>query len=172
MSGDELKRFITNWDREAQKTVTLLETLPTHQYDFRPWKDGRSLGELAWHLCEVEAYPTFCIETGKFDFGTKPPGIERPREVKALAPGYARVHGEALLRVRRLQPEALDRKLAYFDGKPMEVRDILHSEMLLHLIHHRGQLVTLTRLAGGKPPGLFGPNHEEWLAMMEKTARK
>jgi uncharacterized damage-inducible protein DinB len=52
------------------------------------------------------------------------------------------------------------------------VRDILWSELLHHLIHHRGQLVTYTRLAGGKPPGLFGPNREEWLAMMEKPARK
>jgi uncharacterized damage-inducible protein DinB len=172
MPGNDLKRFIQEWDREAQKTVTLLESLPTHQYEFRPWKDGRSLGELAWHLSEVEAYPTWCIETGRFDLDAKPPGIERPREVKALAPGYARVHGDALIRVRRLSPEALDRKLDYFDGNPMEVRDILRSELLYHLIHHRGQLVTMTRLAGGKPPGLFGPNREEWLAMMDKTARK
>jgi uncharacterized damage-inducible protein DinB len=172
MSGDDLQRFIRSWDREAGKTVRLLETLPTHQYDFRPWKDGRSLGELAWHLCEVEAYPTYCIETGKFDFGAKPPGLERPRDVKALAPGYSRVHGEALARVRRLTPAALDRKLAYFDGTPMEVGDILWSELLYHLIHHRGQLVTFTRLAGGRPPGLFGPTLEEMRAMMEKTAQK
>jgi len=172
MPADELKGFIEDWDREARKTVTLLEALPAHQYEFRPWKDGRSLGELAWHLCEVEAYPTFCIEAGKFGFEPKPPGLERPREVKALAPGYARVHGEALGRVTRLQPGALDRKLAYFDGKPMEVRDILRSELLYHLIHHRGQLVTLTRLAGGTPPGLFGPNREAWLAMMDKPAGK
>ena len=172
MSGDELQRFIASWEREAHKTISLLEALPANQYDFRPWKDGRSLGELAWHLSEVEAYNTFCIETGKFDLDAKPPGIERPREVKALAPGYARIHGDALVRVRRLQPGALDRKLTHFDGKPTEVRDILWTGLLQHLVHHRGQLVTLTRLAGGKPPGMFGPTHEEWLAMMEKAARK
>jgi uncharacterized damage-inducible protein DinB len=172
MPGNELKRFITSWDREAQKTVTLLEALPAQQYDLRPWKDGRSLGELAWHLSEVEAYPTFCIESGSFDFNVKPPGLERPREVKGLAPGYARVHGEALVRVRRLPLEALDRRLEYFDGQPMELREILGSGMLHHLIHHRGQLVTFTRLAGGNPPGLFGPNREEMQAMMEKMARR
>ena len=171
MPGDELRRLIVNWDREAQKTIQLLESLPTNQYDFRPWKDGRSLGERAWHVCEVEAYSTYCIETGKFDPGVKPPGLERPREVKALAAGYARVHGDALIRVRRLQPEALNRKLTYFDGNPMEVRDILRSELLYHLIHHRGQLTLMARLAGAKPPGMFGPNREQWLAMMEKLEK-
>ena len=30
--------------------------------DIRPDPDGRSLGELAWHLAEMEAYGTFAIE--------------------------------------------------------------------------------------------------------------
>ena len=172
MVGDELQRFIESWDREAGKTVTLLEALPAHQYDFRPWKDGRSLGELAWHLCEVEAYATHGLEDGKFGLGVKPPGLERPRDVKALAPGYSRLHAEALTRVRRLAPGALDRKLVFFDGNPTEIRDILWTGLLHHLIHHRGQLVTFTRLAGGRPPGMFGPNREEWQAMMEKMTPK
>ena len=154
-----------------RRTIRLLESLPPHQYDFRPWKDGRSLGELAWHLSEVEAYGTYCIETGKFDPNAKPPGIERPREVKALAPGYARIHGDALVRVRWLQPEAMNRKLTYFDGTLMEVRDILRSGVLYHLIHHRGQLTLLARLAGGTPPGMFGPTHEQMLAMEKAAGR-
>jgi len=172
MSRDELKHFIEVWEQEAQKTIRLLEALPNDQYDFRPWKDGRSLGELAWHLCEVEAYPTYCIQTGKFGFDAKPPGLERPREVSALAPGYARVHGDALIRVRRLKLEDLESTLNYFDGSPMKVSRILWSELLLHLMHHRGQLVTYTRVAGGRPPGLFGPTREEMAAMMEKMAEQ
>jgi uncharacterized damage-inducible protein DinB len=33
--------------------------------------------------------------------------------------------------------------------------------VLLHGIHHRGQLVLMCRLAGGKPTGVFGPTREE-----------
>ncbi len=171
MPRDELRHFTDVWDHEAQKTIRLLEALPADQYDFRPWKEGRSLGELAWHLSEVEAYSTYCIQSGNFGFAVKPPGLERPREVRALAPGYARVHGDALIRVRRLKAEDLENKLNYFDGTPMRVSEILWSGLLLHLMHHRGQLVTLARLAGGKPPGLFGPTHEETLALREKMAK-
>jgi uncharacterized damage-inducible protein DinB len=41
-------------------------------------------------------------------------------------------------------------------------------EPLHHLIHHRGQLVMLCRMAGGSPPGLIGPNREEMVAMRER----
>jgi uncharacterized damage-inducible protein DinB len=168
MAREELKHFIDTWETEAQKTVRLLDTLPANQYDLRPWKDGRSLGELAWHLCEVEAYLTHGIENGRMDLNLKPPGIERPREVRALSPGYARLHGDALRRVRNLKPEDLDRRIPSFDGNPAAISDLLWTGMLLHLIHHRGQLVTYTRIAGGTPPGLLGPNREQTMAMMEK----
>ena len=79
---DELTRFLNVWEQETQKTVSLLKCLPPDQYDFRPDAGGRSLGELAWHLAEGDAYITHGIERGQFDFGAKPSGIERPRKVE------------------------------------------------------------------------------------------
>jgi hypothetical protein len=35
--------------------VKLLEALPAAKYDFRHDAEGRSLGELAWHLAEGDA---------------------------------------------------------------------------------------------------------------------
>ena len=52
----ELERFTNAWSLEARKTLSLLESLPPTQYDYRPDMTGRSLGELAWHQAEVEAY--------------------------------------------------------------------------------------------------------------------
>jgi uncharacterized damage-inducible protein DinB len=43
----------------------------------------------------------------------------------------------------------------------MAVIDILWNGLLLHLVHHRGQLAMLCRLAGGVSPGMYGPNREE-----------
>ena len=53
---NELDRFRKVWDMEAQLTIKLLEALPTTQYDFRPAPEYRSLGEMAWHLSEIEGY--------------------------------------------------------------------------------------------------------------------
>jgi uncharacterized damage-inducible protein DinB len=33
--------------------------------------------------------------------------------------------------------------------------------VLLHNVHHRGQLMTLCRMAGGTPPAVYGPTREQ-----------
>lgn len=164
MSSHELEQFLRAWEREAQGTIRLLKALPVDHYDARPDPDGRSLGELAWHLAEVEAYMTHGVEIGKFELGRKPPNIERPRTVEALAPGYERIHREAVARIEKLAPEDLDRRIVFFGGHEMQIRTILWNAILHHLIHHRGELVLMCRIAGGVPPGLYGPTREETAA--------
>ena len=164
MPMNELEMFLSTWDREAENTLKLLRALPATQYHFRPDGGGRSLGELAWHLAEGDAYMSYGIETGQFTMESRPPNIERPRTVEGLAPGYERVHREAVARIRKLTPEDLDRTIPFFSG-PMSIRDILWNAVISHGVHHRGQLSLMCRLAGGQAPGLYGPNREETAAM-------
>jgi uncharacterized damage-inducible protein DinB len=164
MPANELEMFLATWDREAESTVKLLQALPPTQYDFRPDSGGRSLGELAWHLAEGDAYMSHGIDQRNFSMETRPPNIERPRAVEALAPGYERVHQEAVARIRKLSPEDLDRTIPFFAG-PMTIRDIMWNGIIAHGIHHRGQLSLMCRLAGGQAPGMYGPNREEMAAM-------
>ena len=161
---NELEMFLEAWERETANTLKVLQALPRSQYDFRPDPGGRSLGELAWHLAEGDGYISFGVDRGEFDMTVTPPGIERPRAVEALAPGFERVHGEAVARIRKLKTEDLDRTLSFFGG-PMLIRNILWDALIAHGIHHRGQLTLMCRLAGGTPPGLYGPNREEMAAM-------
>ena len=165
MAMNEFEMFLKTWDREAESTLKLLRALPATQYDFRPDAGGRSLGELAWHLAEGDAYMTQWVASGKFDMGSKPPNIERPRTVEALAPGYERVHKDAVERVRHLKAEDMDRTLPFFNGDQTPIRTILWDFVVAHGIHHRGQLALMCRLAGGQCPGLYGPNREEMAAM-------
>jgi len=169
MPVNELEMFLDSWDREAANTVKVLEALPPAQYDFRPDAGGRSLGELAWHLAEGDAYISYGIERGEFTMNAKPPDIERPRTVEALAPGYERVHRDAVARIRKLKPEDLDRTIPFFVGA-MTIREMLWSAIMAHGIHHRGQLTLMCRLAGGQAPGLYGPNREEMAAMRAGAA--
>jgi uncharacterized damage-inducible protein DinB len=157
---NELELFKETWERETAKTIKLLESLPRDRYDFRPDPEGRSLGELAWHLAEPEAYGSFSIERGGFSREARPPGLERPKKVEELAPGFARIHRDAVARINKLQPGDLDRSITFFTGKPIAIRDVLWDFMLLHGIHHRGQLTMLSRQSGAQTTSLYGPTRE------------
>ena len=165
---NEVDTFRTAWNAEAQDTLRLLETLPTDQYDFRPDPKGRSIGEMAWHLSEIDACLSFGIALRQFRFEDEPPDLRRPREIKLLAPGYRRVHEQAVARLESLRDDQLEDSVTYFDGRRLTIRHVLWSELLHHLIHHRAQLVLLCRMAGGTPPGLYGPNREEMQAIRAK----
>ncbi|MGN6392375.1 MAG: DinB family protein, partial [Gemmatimonadales bacterium] len=88
-------------------------------------------------------------------------------EVRLLAPGYRRVHQEAVARLADVTDADLDREIQFADRR-MSIRDILWGALLMHLIHHRGQLSMRCRLAGGVAPGIYGPNREETAAVRER----
>jgi uncharacterized damage-inducible protein DinB len=166
---NELKTILDTWDDLAEGTLSLMRTLPAGQYDFRPDTGGRSIGELAWHLAELDGYLSYAIQRGAFD-GEKPPNIARPKTIDGLASGYDVVHREAVVRVSALTEADLDRTLPYVDGTPVSFRQLLWSKLLLHAAHHRGQLVLLARLAGGVPPGVAGRTREETAAQRAAQA--
>jgi uncharacterized damage-inducible protein DinB len=166
----DLQRFLDAWERETTGTIALMRALPADRYDFRPDAGGRSIGELAWHLAEVDAYGSLGIKQGQFKFDVKPPHIERPRTIEALAPAFRIVHDEAVERIAALRPSDMDCEITYADGTNWTIRDLLWRKLLMHAVHHRGQLAVLCRLAGGVTPGLFGDNREETAARKAAAA--
>jgi uncharacterized damage-inducible protein DinB len=157
----EVQEFSRLWNTETDGTLELLRALPPDQYDFRPDSGGRSIGELAWHLAEVDAYVSLGVERGDFTFAGKPPHLDRPRRIEELAPAYRIVHDDAVARLAGLDDTDLYREIRYADGLRWRTRDLLWQKLLLHHVHHRGQLTLLCRLAGGVPPALFGQRREE-----------
>ena len=157
----ELQTFFNAWEKEVDGTLDLLRALPIDQYDLRPDPGGRSLGELAWHLAEVDAFISLGVERRSFAFTSKPPHLERPRRIQDLAPAFRIVHDDAVARLAGLEEGDLADEVRYLDGRVWPVSNLLWQKLLLHHVHHRGQLTVLCRLAGGVPPPLFGRRREE-----------
>ncbi len=167
---NNLQEFLTQWDLATDGTLALMRALPEEQYEFRPDPGGRSVGEIAWHLAEIDAYVSLGIAQGAFVFDVKPPHIERPRTIEALAPAFLRVHEDAVARIAQLETADLDREIRYADGDLWSIRNLLWRKLLMHAVHHRGQLTLLCRLAGGVPPGLYGRTREETPARRVATS--
>jgi uncharacterized damage-inducible protein DinB len=165
----EIERFREVLDREAERTVQVIQSIPPDKYDFKVDPKGRSLGQLAWHFSEIEGCISFDVAGGgDFSYAHEVPNMKRPTEVPLLVSGYKRVHGEAMARLSKVTNDDLDREVVFADGRPMSLRDVLWNEIVHHLIHHRAQLVLMCRQAGGQPPGLYGPNREEMQALMAR----
>src|SRR5258706_724311 len=148
----ELQEFLRHWERETDGMLDLLRALPADQYDFRPDTGGRSIGELAWHLAEVDAYVSLGIEQGEFKFDTnKPPHIDRPRTIEALAPAFRLVHDEAVTRVAPPHPHDSGGQDRYARRVTWGVRKVLWGKLLCHAEHHPGQLTLPCLLACRAP---------------------
>jgi len=133
--------------------------LPRDGYDFRPDPEGRSLGELAWHLAEIEGYGSFGIERGGISPDPRPPGLHRPRTVEELRPGFERIHHDAVERVKKLRPKELDRSITYFSGQPIAIRDVLWDFMLLR--HSSSRTARIAVQTVRRPPAsMFGAARE------------
>ena len=165
--GDQLYEFSRMWEQETDGTLALLRALPHDAYDLRPDPGGRSVGELAWHLAEVDAYISLGIQRRTFELAGRPPHLERPRRIEDLAPAYRIVHDDATARLAGLEEGDLGDEIRYADGRLWTIRDLLWHKLLFHHVHHRGQLTLLCRLAGGVPPPLFGRRREE--AVVRRT---
>lgn len=161
----ELDQFFKRWHQETKRSLALIRTLPADRYEFRPDAGGRSLGELAWHIAEIDVRFSTSLVAGEFT--TAPiPGVQRPTTVEAIAPAYERVHAEAVARLTPfLTPEHLDRDQPFYGGRVLKIRDILWVAMLHHHIHHRGQLSLMNRLAGGISPEIYGFTREQVAAL-------
>jgi uncharacterized damage-inducible protein DinB len=165
----EIETFRRVLDAEAEKALQVIRSIPPDQYDFKVDPKGRSIGQLAWHMSEIEGCISFDVKGGcDFSYEHEVPNMKRPTEVEGLAHGYRRVHDEAMSRLAGVTSDELDREVTFADGRPMTLRQVLWDEIVHHLIHHRGQLVLMCRQAGGHPPGLYGPNREEMQAMMAR----
>lgn len=159
MPKNEIDQIVGLWEFESGLTRELLNSIPADRYDFRPDPHGRSMGELAWHLAALESIMSR-VARGRGLEGAMTPELEQPRTVPEIVSGYERIHQEAVERVKGIRPEDLDVEFPFFSG-PITVRHVLRFPLLHHLIHHRGQLMMMIRMAGAVPSKVYGPNRED-----------
>ena len=96
----------------------------------------------------------------------KPPNMERPLAVEALAPGYERVHAEAVARIRKLAPEDLDRTV-YIRQEAFVVVEALNRSVA-HTAYHVGQIVFIGKhLKGAEWKSLSIPKGQSKMAGQE-----
>jgi uncharacterized damage-inducible protein DinB len=156
----KIEDFVNDFDLESAATLKLLNNLTDKSLNQKVTETGRSLGKIAWHItCAFSEMGTAAqLKLAAVDEKTI------PVSAKAIADEYSR-SSAAFKEV--VQKEWTDESLtdvinmygeSWTKGQTLTV-------LIVHQIHHRGQMTVLMRQAGLKVSGVYGPAFEEWESM-------
>lgn len=155
------EQFLALWESERDTTQRLFDTLTDHSLAQAVTAGHRTIGRLAWHIAQT--IPEMMGHTGLVLDG---PGEHEPvpTSAKVIADGY-RTAAASL--ETQMTAHWTDATLAEVDDMYGErwSRGRTLDALLLHQVHHRGQLTVLMRQAGLSVPSIYGPAREDWAQM-------
>ena len=153
---------------EHRTTKSVIEAIPLDKGDYRPDACSRTALELAWHIAAAEHRFFSTPAAGEFSLAP----INRPDSVRNSADvsnWYAVSFAKDVEQLATLSGEQLA-KVLDFRGMFQWPAVVFLEIGLRHSIHHRGQLSTYLRPAGGKVPAIYGESYDT--AEAKKAATK
>lgn len=143
-----ISEFITEWNKESSSTQRLMDTLTNESLKQVVLPNLRTLGQIAWHL------------TGSIGYMSQLGLVFDKAEGEERAPSSAHKIASEYKRLSQAFAEAV--KVQWTDESLKDNGAYLYY-LIVHEIHHRGQMTVLMRQAGLNPPGMYGPTREEWI---------
>ena len=151
-----LNFFITSFEAEVATTKKVLERVPDSQKTYRPDPKSMSAHDLAWHIPATEVWFLDSLLKGKFEMGQPDPA---PATIAEILSWYEKNVAALLPKVKAMPADNLSNVINFFGMQHPAVMYL--SFMLLHSIHHRGQLSAYLRPMGAKVPSIYGGSADE-----------
>ena len=155
--------FTKGWTEEAATTLRIFDAIPDSAIEQSVADGHRTLRRLAWHLVEslIEMPGRFGLTIDGHGFMKADGGIcEPPASMVAIRSAYAAAN------------ESLKAQTASWTDAELDIEDDMYGEkwsrafslsvLVVHQVHHRGQMTVLMRQAGLKVPDIYGPAKESW----------
>lgn len=144
--------------QEHKTTRNVIEAIPLNNGDYQPEPVAKTALELAWHIVASEHRFYSGVVAGQFDFTPRP----RPENVKNSADigkYYAESFANHLEALKKMSGEQLAKMIDFRGMFQLPAVGFLDLGVR-HSIHHRGQLSTYLRPAGGKVPAIYGESYD------------
>ena len=157
----EVARHGQRWADVRGATQRLLDTLTDESLALPVGDEQRTVGRTAWHI--VLTIPEMLERTGMRPDG---PAEDAPVPATAaeVADAYRRVSGSLVAQIEESWTDETLQTEDMLFGQPWKRATTLFT-LVLHEVHHRGQLTVLMRQAGLTPVGVMGPVREDWARM-------
>jgi uncharacterized damage-inducible protein DinB len=148
------------WSREIEATQKLFKHLTDRSLSHHVNAEGRTLARLAWHI--VTTIPEMMSKTGLTLAGLKPDDPV-PATAREISKAYSTVAISLLEQVKEGWTDATLGQKDMMYGEQW-TRSMTLTSLVLHQVHHRGQMTVVMRQAGLDIPGIYGPARQEWAA--------
>lgn len=155
-----ISSFVHVWSQEIEATQKLFKHLTDKSLSHAIGPDRRTLGRLAWHI--TTTIPEMMSRTG-LPLTAPDPEAPVPASAKEIFKAY---NDAAIALLEQVQAKWTDASLQEEDDMYGErwKRGSTLMALVLHQVHHRGQMTVVMRQAGLSIPGIYGPTREEWAA--------
>lgn len=152
--------FEQSWKTESEATLKILNALTDASLSQRVSPEGRTLGKIAWHV--VQSVNEMLV-AAKLPVGGPAPEAPQPTAATDFVRAWEAASAAGLKAVKdQWTDAALGEEIEMYGEKWS--RALTLSVLIVHAVHHRGQMTVLMRQAGLKVPGVYGPAREEWAA--------
>lgn len=159
--------FLDAYEYLTDATTRIFEQLTDDNLEQAVAPGYRTLGDLAWHI--VTTIPEMTNRAG-LDLSAVDETSLPPDSAQKIRDGYATASAELVDAVKSQWTDGDLTKTDEMYGEEWP-RGLTLSAVILHEVHHRGQMTVLLRQAGASVPGVYGPSKEEWEKMgMEPPA--
>jgi uncharacterized damage-inducible protein DinB len=159
--------FLSELDREAQRSRRALEQMPEGKHDWKPHDRSMIFGYLSQMVATIPMWITMQIKQDELDLkpasgsGFKMPPMNTRED-------YLKAHDKAVSDTREAFQSTTEEHLM----KPWRLlvagnvvaegpRHEMIRDTFNHLAHHRGQMTVYLRLMGAKVPALYGPSADD-----------
>lgn len=150
--------FEKTWTTHVQGTMKLLNAITQESLSQAVADGHRTLGRLAWH--NVTTIAEMAPYTG-LEFKSVSKDDPVPATIEEIRKAYGDVTLELLQQVKeKWNDETLLQEDDLYGEK--WARGATLYVLIVHEVHHRGQMTVLMRQAGLQVPGIYGPAKEEW----------
>jgi uncharacterized damage-inducible protein DinB len=164
---DLIKLFLSELDREVERSRRALEMTPDDKRSWKPHDKSMEFGYLADMVATIPTWFTMIVKQDELDVapkgGARP---ERPQpktsaEYTAALEKSVREAKEALAGTSEAHLQTHWKLLASGQVVSDKPRHEMLRDTMNHWAHHRGQMTVYLRLMGAKVPALYGPSADD-----------
>lgn len=161
-----LQLLIEEFKTEADNTRKVFDAITDDVLDYRPNDFNWSIADLAAHIAEGFVWWEATLNLDSLDMGSykyDKGDISKMDNIRKKLEDNIAIAQSALINFtedKLFEPWSMT-----MNGTnllpPTPRYQVIRTYLMNHLIHHRGEMITLLRANNKRVPGLYGPTYEE-----------